>query len=94
MCTMIAVTRPMAGVGKGSEGWFPVTQATVGYDHTSHSLEEHALLLDFVNYEIGTDARVALEIDLESGRALVAQLQEAIAAAEATGLEQAGRHRH
>jgi hypothetical protein len=89
MCTMIAVTESISGVGKGRDGWFPITQATVGYDHSTHSSEEHALLLDFVNYAIGTGARVALELDLESGRALVAQLQSAIAAAEATGLETA-----
>jgi Family of unknown function (DUF6295) len=86
MCTNIAVTRAVHGAGKGSLGWFPVTQATVGFDHTTHSQDEHALLLDFTNYEIGTDARVALELDLESGRALVEQLQSAIAAAEQSGV--------
>lgn len=86
MCTMIAVTGPMAGMAKGADGWFPVTQATVGYDHTTHSKEEHALLIDFTNYDIGIDARLALELDLESGRALLAQLQSAIAQAEASGV--------
>jgi Family of unknown function (DUF6295) len=86
MCTNIAVTSQVNGVGKGEKGWFPITSATVGYDHATHSGDEHALLLDFVNYEIGTGARVALELDLDSGRALVAQLQEAIAAAEASGV--------
>jgi len=87
---MIAVTRKISGVGKGGDGWFPINQATVGYDHATHGEQEHALLLDFVNYDIGTAARVAVELDLESGRALVEQLQTAIAAAEATGLEHAG----
>jgi hypothetical protein len=73
-------------MGKGTSGWFPVTQATVGYDHTTHSEDEHALLIDFTNYSLGLDARVGLELDLESGRALVAQLQSAISQAEATGL--------
>ena len=86
MCTMIAVTSAVRGVAKGAEGWFPITQATVGYDHATHSGEEHALLLDFVNYEIGTGARLALELDLDSGRALLAQLGEAIAQAEASGV--------
>ncbi len=90
MCTMIAVTTTISGVGKGPNGWFPVNQATVGYDHATHGTEEHALLLDFVNYDIGTGARVALELDLASGRALIEQLQSAIAAAEATGLERVG----
>lgn len=82
MCTMIAVSAGVTGMGKGPGGWFPVTQATVGYDHATHSGTAHALLLDFTNYDLGIDARVALELDLESGRALLAQLQSAIEAAE------------
>jgi hypothetical protein len=85
MCTMIAMSAGITGTGKGAVGWFPLTRATVGYDHATHSGTEHALLLDFTNYELGLDARVALELDLESGRALVAQLQAAIEAAEASG---------
>ena len=85
MCTMIAVTRTINGVGKGPDGWFPMTQATVGYDHATHSADEHALLLDFVNYDIGTGARVALELDITSGKALLEQLRSAIEAAEASG---------
>jgi hypothetical protein len=86
MCTMIAVSTPVHGMGKGAEGWFPVTRATVGYDHTTHSADEHALLIDFTNYDLGLDARVGLELDLGSGRALVAQLQSAIDQAEASGM--------
>ncbi len=86
MCTSISGSAPIAGVGKGPQGWFPVNQATVGFDHATHSGAEHALLLDFANYDLGTDARVALEMDLASGKALVEQLQAAIEAAEATGL--------
>ncbi len=86
MCTMIAITNRMNGMAKGDQGWFPITQATVGYDHATHSSDEHALLLDFTNYGIGLDARVAFELDLESGRALLAQLQSAITQAEASGV--------
>jgi hypothetical protein len=83
MCTMIAVSAAVSGAGKGSSGWFPITQATVGFDHATHSGTEHALLLDFTNYGLGVDARVALELDLGSGRVLMAQLQSAIEAAQA-----------
>lgn len=86
MCTMIAVSAAVTGAGKGSSGWFPLTQATVGYDHATHTGAEHALLLDFTNYDIGVDARVALELDLGSGRALLEQLRTAIDAAEASEL--------
>lgn len=86
MCTMIATSTSVTGAGKGSDGWFPVTRATVGYDHATHSGTAHALLLDFTNYELGVGARVALELDLPSGRALLDQLQSAIDAAEASGV--------
>ena len=86
MCTSISDTTSITGAGKGPEGWFPITQATVGYDHATHTGAEHALLVDFANYDLGTDARVALEMDLPSGRALLEQLRRAIEAAEASGL--------
>jgi Family of unknown function (DUF6295) len=86
MCTMIAATTPVRGMGRGQSGWFPVTRATVGYDHTTHSADEHAVLIDFTNYDLGLDARVALELDLDSGRALLTQLQSAIEQAEASGI--------
>jgi hypothetical protein len=86
MCTTISHTSSVTGAGKGPQGWFTVNQATVGYDHATHTGAEHALLLDFANYDLGTDARVALELDLASGRALLAHLQDAINAAEASGL--------
>ncbi|HWL99218.1 MAG TPA: DUF6295 family protein [Nocardioidaceae bacterium] len=86
MCTMIASTTPVRGMGKGPNGWFPVNRATVGYDHTTHSADEHAVLIDFTNYDLGLDARVALELDLDSGRALLTQLQSAIEQAEASGI--------
>jgi hypothetical protein len=88
MCTMISTSAAVHGAGKGAEGWFPVTQATIGYDHATHSGAEHALLLDFVNYAIGPGARVALELDLASGRALLEQLRSTIEAAEASGVRE------
>ena len=88
MCTMIALKVPVSGGGKGHQGWFPVTEAIVGYDHTTYMKNEHALLLDFVNPEMDPSARVAVELDIASGKALVAQLQAAIAAAEQSGFRE------
>lgn len=82
MCTNIAHTTGVVGAGKGAAGWFAVTHACVGYDHSTHTADEHALLLDFMNPTLGPSARVAVELDLDSGRALLAQLQAAIDAAE------------
>jgi hypothetical protein len=87
MCTRIAMNAPITGGGKGPKDWFPVTMVSVGYDHTAFYVQdEHALLLDFLNPSLGPTARVALEMDVESGRALIAQLQAAIAAAEEAGV--------
>ena len=86
MCTMIALKTAVKGGGKGPQGWFPVTQANVGYDHTTYLRNEHALLLDFVNPDLPPGARVAVELDIASGKALVAQLQAAIEAAEQAGV--------
>jgi hypothetical protein len=41
-----------------------------------------------VNYSIGTGARVAVELDIASGKALLAQLAEAIRQAEASGVSE------
>jgi hypothetical protein len=86
MCTAISYTAAITGAGKGARGWFPVTQANVAFDHATHTMAEHAFLLDFTNYDIGPEARVGLEMDMNSARALLEQLGAAIEAAEATGL--------
>lgn len=86
MCTMIANSTPVRGVGQGTDGWFPLTMATVGYDHATHSEDEHAVLIDFTNYDIGLHARVAVELDLESARALLEQLRSVLEQAEASGV--------
>ncbi len=88
MCTMISMHTAVSGSGKGAEGWFPLTQANVGFDHATHTQAEHALLLDFVNPALGAGARVAVEMDLASGRALLEKLQAAIAQAEASGFRE------
>ena len=86
MCTMLALKTPVTGGGKAAQGWFPVSQANVGYDHTAYMQKEHALLLDFVNPDLDPGARVAVELDIASGKALIAQIQAAIDAAEQSGV--------
>jgi hypothetical protein len=86
MCTMISHTAAVTGSAKGAQGWFALTHACVGYDHATHAPAEHRVLLDFMNRDLGPAARVGVELDLASGRALLAELRAAIEAAEATGL--------
>ncbi|MCE2462962.1 MAG: hypothetical protein J4F46_03475 [Dehalococcoidia bacterium] len=81
MCTWIVEKADISGSAKGPNGWFPVTRANVCYDHPSHAFLEHSLNIDFVNEELGTGARVAVEMSAESARSLV----RAILAALETG---------
>ncbi len=90
MCTTISRSDHVRGAGKGMRGWFPLNLCTVGFDHSTHTPDEHAVLIDFSNYGMGTDARVAVELDLASARVLLSQLQEAVSRAETLEDEGAG----
>ena len=85
MCTMIVKQVEIGGCGKGANGWFDVGQANVSYDHPFHARLEYALNLDFVNEAQGPGARVAVELDAESARALAEAIQAVLARAEAGG---------
>ncbi|MGH7844634.1 MAG: DUF6295 family protein [Candidatus Binatia bacterium] len=85
MCTMIAQQAVVSGTGKGGDGWFPVNQVNVSYDHPFEANLEHALNIDFVNEAQGPGARVAVELSLESARHLVQTIQAVLAQAEKGG---------
>lgn len=82
MCTMIGTRMPVRGSARSSTGWSAVSEATISYDHATHLWSEHALRIDFVRPSTSSEDRVAVELDLESGRSLLRRLQEVIAAAE------------
>lgn len=82
MCTSIVEIVAASGAGRGSDGWFDLTNAVVSYDHPHHALLEEAINIDFVNPALGPGARVAVELTLESAKALSAALAKAIEAAE------------
>jgi hypothetical protein len=82
VCTSIVEIVPAEGAGKGAEGWIDLTHVVVSYDHPHHAWYEEAITIDFVNADMGPSARVAVEISLESAKALSAALERAIAAAE------------
>ena len=79
MCTMIVEKVEIAGSGKGPQGWFPLRQVNVSYDHPFHAPLEHALNIDFVNEAEGPSARVAVELTPESARQLVQGILTALA---------------
>jgi hypothetical protein len=70
MCTYQTETVAVQGSGKGVATWFPVTEATVYYDHPQHAPAEHTLNVDFLNPARGPSARVAVELTVASARAL------------------------
>ena len=70
MCTYQTTTISIQGSGKGAEGWFPVSDATVYFDHPVHAPADHTLNIDLINPGRGASARVAMELDPGSARAL------------------------
>jgi hypothetical protein len=81
MCTYQTEKVDLAGSGKGAAGWFPLTEATVYFDHPQHAPADHTLNIDFRNPGQGPSARVAVELTAESARALAAAIESALAAA-------------
>jgi Family of unknown function (DUF6295) len=80
MCTYTTEMVEITGSGKGAEGWFALSDATVYYDHPVHAMAEHTLNIDFRNPGKGPSARVAVELTAESARALVGAIEAALAA--------------
>jgi len=80
MCTYTTEKVEITGSGKGAEGWFALSDATVYFDHPVHAMAEHTLNIDFRNPGKGPAARVAVELSAESARALVGAIVAALAA--------------
>ncbi len=83
MCTMIAQQVSVTGSAKGAADWFKVRRADVSYDHPFNAPYEHALNIDFVDVARGPGQRIAVELNAESARALVAAIQSVLERAEA-----------
>jgi len=82
MCTNIVEKAPLIGAGRGSQGWFKVSEVAVSYDHPFHVSLEHAVNIDFTNPTEGVAARVAVELTIESARELAKVLLAAVQRAE------------
>ena len=80
MCSYITERTSLSGSAKGPSGWFPLTHATVYFDHPFHSPYEHTLNIDFTNDEKGPSSRLAVELSPSSARELVARIEAALAA--------------
>ena len=80
MCTYVTEKVAVDGSGKGAAGWFPLTEASVYFDHPQHARAEHTLNIDFLNPGRGPSARLAVELTAASARALAAAIESALAA--------------
>ena len=95
MCTSIVEIVAAEGMAKREDEWFPLTHASVAYDHARHALLADVITIDFINEALPPGARAAVELTLETAKALAAALAKAIAEAEieeadrAQGLERA-----
>lgn len=91
MCTSIIEIAPAEGMAKRGEDWFPLTQSVVAYDHARHAPLGDVITLDFFNVDLDPGARAAVELTLESAKALRAALDRAIAAADYEEAEVRGK---
>ena len=82
MCTSIVEVVPAEGSAKGPHGWFKVTHSVVTYDHPHYAFLDDSINIDFLNESEGPSVRAAVELSLESAKALQAALTRAIDAAE------------
>ena len=82
MCTSIVEIVDAEGKGKDGNAWFKLSQAVVCYDHPHHALLEEAITIDFMNGSDGPGTRAAVELTLESAKALQGALARAIKQAD------------
>lgn len=78
MCTYLTEKIQISGSGKGAEGWFSLTDATVYFDHPQYTAADHTLNIDFLRPAAGPSARVAVELTASSARELARAILAAL----------------
>lgn len=78
MCTSIVEVVAATGAAKDGDSWFELDRAVVAYDHPRHAFFNDGIAIDF----FGQDRRAAVELTLESAKALRDALAHAIEDAE------------
>jgi hypothetical protein len=82
MCTSIVEIVEVEGAAKNGDAWFQPTHAVVTYDHPHVALLPDGSNIDFMREDSDPSTRAAVELTLESAKALHAALTRAIEAAE------------
>jgi hypothetical protein len=80
MCTYQTAKLEVSGSGKGPQGWFRLSTATVYLDHPTHYPAEHSLNIDFLNLGGSSPSRVAVELDPASAGELARAILSALEA--------------
>jgi hypothetical protein len=88
MCTYQTARLPVRGSGKGADGWFAFSAATVYLDHPVHASAEHTVNIDLLNPDRGPGSRVAVELDARSARALAQAILQTLRDAPAVLVEE------
>lgn len=81
MCTYSTEHVQAVGSGKGTDGWFRLSEVSVYLDHPAHALADHTLNIDFINPAKGPSARVAVELTADTARALARAIDSALKSA-------------
>jgi hypothetical protein len=74
MCSYLTERLSVHGSATGRAGWFAITDAMVYFDHPVHAPLDHTCNIDFLAPTEGPSARVAIELDASSARALAAAI--------------------
>jgi len=92
MCIHATRLLPLQGSAKGGGSWFAVTDASVYVDHPVHASALHTLNVDLRNPALGPSARLALELDAASARALAEAIVAALETTPPGVLDEAAGH--
>lgn len=84
MCTYLTSTVATSGSARSTDGeWFRLHRGVVYFDHPQDAPVDHALCIDFRGEAM---ARVAVELDAASARALATSILEMLDSPEVRGL--------
>ena len=76
MCTYSTIKQKIEGSAKGPGGsWMSISEATVYFDHPSHSKAEHTLNVDL--WDADQSSRVGIELTAASAAKLIQAIRDA-----------------
>lgn len=92
MCTYQTETLQVNASAKTPQGWARVNDASVYFDHPVHFMANHAVMIDLMGQRDGSTARVGIEMDAASARALAEAILKTVSEAPPALLDDAVTH--